>query len=251
MSPTLFRPSSWRWAAMMLALVPLSGLTGCKIFEKNPLANIDRPPPKLGAAGDLDDAALRRIAEQAEAGGMDASHVYRRLAERNPSSTAPRIALARQLQQRGDLAGAETEYRKAVAAAPGDVEARLGLAQVLYARGHLQEAAASYRTVLEREPNNLRALNGLGAILDNGGKREEAQAQYRRVIEIDPKDKTARNNLGLSLAMSGRGEEGIPILQALVAEPGATDAHRRTLARAQAVRAKPAARNRTAGAPSP
>jgi Flp pilus assembly protein TadD len=229
-----------------VALVfPALLLAGC-MFDDKPLADIDRPPPRLGAAGDLDEEALQRLAQRAEAGGMDATQIYRRLAERRPSSPEARIGLARHLQQRGDLVGAETEYRQALAIAPANTDARLGLAQILYARGLLQEASAFYRTVLERDSSNLRALNGLGAVLDNGGRHEEAQAQYRRAIEIDPRDKTARNNLGLSLAMSGRPEEGIPILQALAAEPDATAAHKATLARAQALARKPGQRSRVA-----
>lgn len=227
----------------LLPAAPLFLLTACVFdFDKKPLANIDRPPPRLGAAGDLDAAALHRIAERAEAGGMDATQVYRRLAEKEPSSPAPRVALARHLLQRGDVGGAEAEYRQAISIAPRDPDARLGLAQLLYSRGRLREASTEYRAVIESDSGNVRALTGLGAILDNEGQHEAAQAQYRRALEIDQRDKSARNNMGLSLALGGKFDEAIPLLQTLAAEPDATAAHRATLTRATKLRDRAAKR---------
>ena len=229
--------------ARVAALALVAALPGCSAFDTTKSKPVvDRPPPQIGAVGDLDTEALLRIAETAEASGLDATTVYRRLVERQPDQPGPRVQLARHLARAGDLAGAEVEYRRAAELAPGDLEARLGLAGTLYGLRRTRDAGAVYQTVLEGDPQNVRALNGLGAVEDGAGRHADAQARYRAVLAVDPADKSARNNLGLSLALTGQADEGVAILEKLVAEPDATAAHRANLERARRLRSGPKGR---------
>lgn len=221
-------------AALLLTLA----VSGCSSSGKPALSVKQEVRPALASIDDLDAAALARLAKATEASGGDAADpalLYRRLAAREPSAPAPRVALGRLLLKRNDIDGAETAFREALALAPKDVDAQVGAAQILLARKRAGEALAAFEAALASEPDNVRALNGQGLALDQLGRRGEAQASYRRALAIEPRNGAVRNNLGLSLALAGQRKEALAILEPLAREPDALPRYRATLAHARGV----------------
>jgi Flp pilus assembly protein TadD len=204
----------------------------------------ESPVATTVSTSDLDVAALTRVARAAESSGgdvIDAAQVYRRIAERQPSSAGPRIELGRLLLKRGDVEGADRSFREALTLEPANVEASIGLGQVLLAREQHAQAGELFGRIASGHPNNVKALNGWGLALDGLRRHDEAQPHYRRALQIDPGEATVRNNLGLSLALSGRRDEAVAILEKLANEPGAIPRYRENLAFARSLRSAPSA----------
>lgn len=217
----------------LLAAVAALSLGGCMGSGKPALSVQETPEPNLRGAKDIDSAMLERIARAAGQGtaeGMSADAHYRQLAESQPGTAEPRIALGRVLQRQNDLEGAEAAFRDAAKLAPRNADAAIGLAQVLLARQRSPEAVAVLDEALAAAPNDLRTLNAKGVILDKEGRHGEAQALYRRALAVEPKNQMVRNNLGLSLALDGQADAAIAILRPLSREPSASAQYRESLA---------------------
>ncbi|MDG3004744.1 tetratricopeptide repeat protein [Paludisphaera mucosa] len=166
------------------------------------------------------------------------------------------IAMARSLEQSGDLAGAEAAYRDALAKDPrrGDAEARLAVLadergdlkgsaehferaarlapddpEILCDRGYsyyLQrrwaDAEGCLRKALQKDPRHARAHNNLGLTLARQGDRDGALAEFAKA-GCDRAD--ARSNLALVLAMEGRVEDARTLYaEAAAAKPGSVAA---------------------------
>lgn len=107
-------------------------------------------------------------------------------------------SLARDLQKRGDLDGAETWYQHA--AMTGDVAAMYNLALLLEQRGKRQEAEAWSRRAAMR--GDAAAMYNLALLLEQRGEGGHAEAWFRRAAEKDHVE--AMVGLALELEKWGR-----------------------------------------------
>ncbi|MFI6959647.1 tetratricopeptide repeat protein, partial [Nocardia sp. NPDC050408] len=101
------------------------------------------------------------------------------------------------LQQRGEIAEAETWYRKAVDA--GNFNAIYFLGRLLEERGEIAEAETWYRRGIDAGESN--AMYSLGRLLQQRGEIAEAETWYRR--GIDAGESNAMYSLGRLLQQRG------------------------------------------------
>ena len=113
------------------------------------------------------------------------------------------IELAKGLQQRFALDGAETIYRRILALIPEHPDALHFLGLLQHQRGRPEEATRLILLALRVAPEYADAHNNLGNIYREQDRLNEAEACYRRVIELSPKNAGAYNNLGTVLRARG------------------------------------------------
>jgi tetratricopeptide (TPR) repeat protein len=81
------------------------------------------------------------------------------------------------------------------------VNPRIEVAWQAYNRGDLKVALANYRDVLTEEPTNRDALLGMAALEVRANRLEEAEIYYRRLLQVNPRDPYAQTGL---LALRGQ-----------------------------------------------
>eukprot|EP00961_Rhodomonas_salina_P219542 2967394-Rhodomonas_salina.2 len=104
---------------------------------------------------------------------------------------------ARQLQDQGDLNGAEKEYLNAVAYSPQFPHALSALADVWLDMGRLSEAEQGYIRTLQVFPAWFTAANSLGFLYMNQGRMSEAVKVLRNAVASAPDSIQTRLNLGV------------------------------------------------------
>ena len=114
------------------------------------------------------------------------------------------LASAKDLQQRGDLAGAEAVYRRLLEPNPDHAEVLNNLGNVLRGLKRSREALDCLEQANRSRPDHPIILTNLGLALADLGRFEEAATRHRRALEIDATFSPAHNNLGLALKESGR-----------------------------------------------
>ncbi|MGW0359218.1 caspase, EACC1-associated type [Nocardia nova] len=126
-------------------------------------------------------------------------HAYRRAAD--AGDTGAMYSLGYLLEQRGNLAEAETWYRRAIEA--GSTDAMFLLCLLLERRGEAAEAETVFRRGIEAGYTS--AMFGLGHLLEQRGEVAEAETWYRRAIEAG--DTSAMFGLGYLLEQRGEAAE--------------------------------------------
>ena len=120
-----------------------------------------------------------------------------------------RMALARTLEQRGDVEQAGRTYAGVVRDEPDRADACLRLANLRARQGQFAEAVALYRRVLEAEPASADVYCNLGYTQYLRGEWDEAEWALRKSLSIKPDHQRAHNNLGLVLARAGKADEAL------------------------------------------
>jgi len=129
---------------------------------------------------------------------------------------------AQQLQQRGDLQGAENLYLQFLKSAPRSAEGHANLGIVLAHENKFDSAIREYKTALSLNPT-LRGLNlNLGIAYFRKGDYSEALVPLKKSLAANLDDPQARELLGLSYVQLNRYEEAIRYLGPLQAkrDPG-------------------------------
>ncbi len=156
------------------------------VFVRNARARVPEDPDLLFAeatylswARRFDDAIVR----------------YDSLLAGNPDLDYVRVAHARVLSWKGELAAAALGYQQVIDRAGPDRAARrdaaFGLAQVSAWQGNRAEAARRYEALLADDPAEVRALVGLAAVRSAQGRPIAARALLDRAIEHDRADSDA------------------------------------------------------------
>ncbi|MCX2698457.1 tetratricopeptide repeat protein [Ochrobactrum chromiisoli] len=114
------------------------------------------------------------------------------------------IALAQDIDQRGDKATAASLYERAANVSSDTVGAHNRLGDAQLKSGQPESAAKSFRTALAKDPNNGRALLGLGTAQLQSSEVESA-ARTLAVAAPIVKSSTAYNRLGTALILTGDG----------------------------------------------
>lgn len=137
------------------------------------------------------------------------------------SSRQVRLAMADQLAQRGDWAGAFQIVDGLTREDPTDATALLFRAKVLRKQAMTAESEADLRRVLQLEPRFAEAHSELGVLCEHAARPQEAMERHQEAKRLSPADPRYLNNLGFAMVIRGRAKDAIPLLEeALRAEPG-------------------------------
>ena len=108
------------------------------------------------------------------------------LGEKARAASEECIARGQELEDRGDLDGAEARFREAVAAAPDYPRASLNLGNALQKQGRLEEAAGAYEAALALDARYAGAHFNLGKVLLALARGDEAAERFERTLALDP-----------------------------------------------------------------
>jgi Flp pilus assembly protein TadD len=119
------------------------------------------------------------------------------------------VALARTLEQRGELRQAIQCYAEAVRNDPTRADAWVRMGVLADKEGMFTESAEYYHRALTLRPHDADTYCNLGYGLYLQQRYDQAEAALRRAVALRPDHQRAQNNLGLVLARSGRGPEAL------------------------------------------
>ncbi len=128
--------------------------------------------------------------------------------ERNPRSTAARIALSYAQQARFDIRGALASLREAVRLEPQNALAQARLSELWLSVGELGKALVTARQAADLDPNIARSQTVLGFAYLSQIRIEPALAAFKRAIALDQASPLARLGQGLARIRKGHLEEG-------------------------------------------
>jgi Flp pilus assembly protein TadD len=120
-----------------------------------------------------------------------------------------KFALARTVEQAGELDNAIAAYTGILKTDPKFAAAHHRLAVVFDKQGRFEDADEHYRQALHSEPRNAELLADYGYCLYMRGQMPEAEDALRKAIAASPELARAHNNLGLLLARTGRVDEAL------------------------------------------
>ncbi len=172
------------------------------------------------------------------------------------------IALAKDIDRRGDKATAASLYERAAKVSTDTVGAHVRLGEAELAAGQPEQAASSFRTALASDPNNGRALLGLGtaqlqanevesaartlaaaapivktstgynrfgtALILTGDGRG-AESAFTQAKNLNPANLDTQSNLALAQALSGKTDAAVTTMRAVTQSPRAEARHFRNL----------------------
>jgi tetratricopeptide (TPR) repeat protein len=124
-----------------------------------------------------------------------------------PEADAVWLRLARVLQARGDMEGAEKAARNAAHLAPASIENQYSLGLILFQKDKTADAAECFRRATELEPAFAPGYLSLGQCLDKEGNQPGAIAAFRAAIRYSPQVAAAQLGLAELLLRSGQKEE--------------------------------------------
>jgi spermidine synthase len=146
-------------------------------------------------------AAAVEVASNLEA--ADAIAILRRIQERNPRLTEPRVALAEALYKGGHYRQAESEYREIQRDRPTDRRVLYGLGRALLAQGVYDRALAALDEAGKSGEGSGEFQADRGEVLMWLGRYGEAVTAYRLALRSNVEQVTWRLNLGIALAQLG------------------------------------------------
>jgi tetratricopeptide (TPR) repeat protein len=101
------------------------------------------------------------------------------------------------LEERGDIAGAETRFREALQLDPFHVPALVGLGRVRFRQGRFANAAGLLTEAVRLQPGMPEIHNNLGTALAAQNRHDDAIAQFTEALRLRPDFAEARKNLAL------------------------------------------------------
>lgn len=167
-------------------------------------------------AGEVERCAVGRQARTALADrflreGQSAEALARvqSLVRDYPDADAVWVRLARVLQARGDMEGAEQAARNATRLAPASIEDQYSLGLILFQKDKRADAAECFRRATELEPGFAPGYLSLGQCLDREGNQPGAIAAFRAAIRYSPQVAAAHLGLAELLLRAGQKEEAV------------------------------------------
>jgi Flp pilus assembly protein TadD len=135
----------------------------------------------------------------------------------NPPKATPdfHVAMAKQMESAGDLAGAEEQYHKALAIDDENLIALINLAHLCDRQKRMAEAEALYVKATKLHPGEATAFNDLGLCYARQHKLVQSQTALAEAVKLDGNRKLYRNNLATVLVELNRPQQAIEHLQAV------------------------------------
>lgn len=193
----------------LLALLCLAVLlTGCSksAHSKIPVTANAAALTGLGAE-DPGSKLLAKSVEELVDGGRaymamgnpDLARLHYTIAlQKEPTSSAAYLGLAKLSENTGNYEQATHFYRKAVELDSASVEGLVGIIRTLRYDNHMDEAEIAVQRALKTSPGDLRVLSERAILHDLMGRPELAEPIYRQILENNPQQATILNNLGIS-----------------------------------------------------
>jgi len=139
----------------------------------------------------------------------EAETILRNLLRRSPHDVNALRLLATCAASAGRFAEAERLLRRVLAATPDFVEAQLDLGRLFKEQHRLAEAIAQFEKVTDLEPGNVQGQFLLASVLAPAARTYDAIAAYRKALEIRPRHAGAWLGLGHVLKTAGQQDEAI------------------------------------------
>jgi type IV pilus assembly protein PilF len=184
--------------ALVLAVVALASLDGCKTMSERELVLADQH---------RDLASAKLAQSQPEAAIAE----YRKALEINPKDPETHLGLAEAYRRKEMLSDCEAELREALRLDPGYHEARLALGVTHLQQERWTEAAAEFQKLVD-DPTFIRparALVNLGWAHYKSGDLDRASAELQRALKTDRTNYTAHLDLGIVLFDKGELVEAV------------------------------------------
>lgn len=126
----------------------------------------------------------------------------------------------------GKFEEAEEHFRRAIDAGGAVLEARIGLARVLQAKEDLQGAEDALRSILDEEPGHRQTVFDLATLLAGTNRISQAIALLRTTTDDDTRFFAGRGRLAALLLAAGRDNESYKVATDLLKDsPGHIPAH--------------------------
>ncbi|MBI3462242.1 MAG: tetratricopeptide repeat protein [Planctomycetes bacterium] len=125
------------------------------------------------------------------------------------------IAMAKQMESVGNLAGAEEQYHKALALDGNNLVALINLAHLCDRQKRMPEAEALYVKATKLHPSEAAAFNDLGLCYARQHKLAQSQTALAEAVRLEGDRKLYRNNLATVLVEINRPQEALQHLQAV------------------------------------
>jgi cellulose synthase operon protein C len=141
------------------------------------------------------EIALRRASVAFDEGRFDkARELLEPLAE-SANLPAAQFALARVLEEDGDIDGARTALKKAVKSSPGKSEPALMLAALEQRAGRPREAQAAVDALIANDTDGT-AMHSAGLVAFRANRFDEARTRFRQAVDRAPGNAAFWFNLG-------------------------------------------------------
>ncbi len=118
---------------------------------------------------------------------------------------------ARQCQQHGQYAEAESICQQILAQAPHSFEALVVYCTCLIHKGAMPQAIEYYKHFIQKQPHHTGALTNLGNLWQQQNNRIEAEKCFRSALAIEPNFTGALNNLAGLLIKHGNAKEALKL----------------------------------------
>jgi protein O-GlcNAc transferase len=118
-----------------------------------------------------------------------------------------------QLEQAGELPGAEREYREALLESPSSVTILFRLGVVCLKQRKLENAMRYLSQVTELDPNFAEAWSNLGIAVASHGSPAKAENAFRQAVALSPGRPDLYRNLANSLIATGNRDEALLCLR--------------------------------------
>jgi protein O-GlcNAc transferase len=154
--------------------------------------------------------AIALACELQNKGEIDqAEYIYKEIIKIQPDNVSACYNLGIIFQDKGQPDEAIFYYKKALDLDANLADANFNIGLLLHSKGLFDNAIKNYQKALGLDPNSADINNNLGNVLKDKGQIEEALAYYKKAIQLDPNYDKAYNNLGIALVEKGDLEEAI------------------------------------------
>lgn len=170
--------------------------------------------------------AIALACELQNKGEIDqAEHIYKEIIKIQPDNVSALYNLGIIFQDKAQPDEAIFFYKRALDLDSNLVDAYFNVGLLLHRKGFLDDAIRNYQKALEHDQDSADLNNNLGAALKDKGELDEAISYYKRALVADPNYDKAYNNLGIALKEKGQSDDSIAYFRkALQINPGFAEA---------------------------
>lgn len=211
-----------RLPILVLPMLALSVVTGCQTTG----AALEEQ--KKAAAPSSQSERLVRLADDIASRGENdtAIALYQRASALPDASAGTLVKTGEAYMRAGYPDEAAKSFRAALEKSPNDGPAMMGLGSAMIEAGDIE---AGIRALAQAAPvvNTSSAYNRLGVAQTFAGQVGGAQQAFSQALTRAPGDLDIEINMALAAALDGQAGSALPLVQKVVAAPGAQLHHKR------------------------
>jgi len=170
--------------------------------------------------------AIALACELQNKGEIDqAEYIYKEIIKIQPDNVSALYNLGIIFQDKAQPDEAIFYYKKALDIDANLSDANFNIGLLLHSKGLFDDAIKNYQKALEYDQDSADLNNNLGAALKDKGELDEAIAYYQKALLSDPNYDKAYNNLGIALKEKGQSDDSVAYFRkALQINPEFTEA---------------------------